>query len=961
MATFLAPALPAEAAPSVEPFQRPQHGLLSQAVLSGDAAAGGYRSLPAAAGLAAGVATAAAAAAALIGKPRRGRSEFRAVSRVQRAVAGRLTRGAFVAGHKTVVATRGDVSRRVFDSFRPDAVTAVLSAQEEAIRQGYGEVCTELLLPGILSEKHDSGNRVAKASLVSVGATREALRRTCANLAGSRGPIEKTGRGPPPFSQNIKRLFDAALKEAQGKEVGCEHLLLAISRPTFESCGARVRVLGKLGVDGDRLSQAIEKQMGAPGSDQGDARELATAGAGGNDEGAKLKLDDVATDLTKAAEDGLLDPVIGRDAELDRIIQILLRKRKNNACLVGPAGVGKTAVAEGFAQRVAEGKVPAKLRGKQVYSLDLGRMVAGTKYRGEFEERLKAVIDEVKSDERDICLFIDEIHQIVGAGVAGPDSSMDAANLMKPALARGELQVIGATTKDEYTKHIEKDAALERRFQKVECDEPTVAETVSILEGLRESYEEHHGVLITREAMVAAARWSDRYITDRQLPDKAIDLIDEAASVAHVAAENLLEARAGGEAVAARDEEVPTQRVTVADVAAIVSTWSGVPMEKIEEDESNRLLRLESAMADRIIGQRQAVGAVARAVRRSRSGIANTKRPVATLFFAGPTGVGKTELCKVLASEYYADEDALIRLDMSEYSEQHSVSKLVGPPPGYVGFDDPRAGQLTEAVRRRPYSVVVLDEIEKAHGDVLNTLLQLLDDGRLTDSKGRTVYFNNCIIILTSNVGSQEILGQTDTALVRAAVMKKLKERFRPEFLNRLDEILVFDPLDDTQLRQIVELELKGSASRASNAYHEFSIQNGESGGASNHTVKFSWTPELEATVMARAADRAFGARPVRRAVQRLFEDALAEMLVAGAMKESEEEEAVVHVQDGAIVVRIGPQMFRPESLSSSGFAAAMATGDSAVNVAPAASSTPVPADGGSGSRTPPGVVSWPS
>jgi len=435
-------------------------------------------------------------------------------------------------------------------------------------------------------------------------------------------------------------------------------------------------------------------------------------------------------------------------------------------------------------------------------------------------------------------------------------------------------------------------------------------------------------------------------------------LIDEAASVAHVAAEAKLEAQASGDAPT--EGEVATEKVTVADVASIVSTWSGVPMEKIEEDESNRLMQLEGAMTKRLIGQRQAISAVARAVRRSRSGIANTKRPIATLFFAGPTGVGKTELCKILASEYYADEEAMVRLDMSEYSEQHSVSKLVGPPPGYVGFDDPRAGQLTEAVRRRPYSVVVLDEIEKAHSDVLNTLLQLLDDGRLTDSKGRTVAFNNCMIIMTSNVGSQEILGFHTPIEVRTGVMKKLKERFRPEFLNRLDEILVFDPLEDPELRQIVELELGASAKRATQAYHEFQIQRGDS-GAKEHFVNFSWTPEFEATVMARSSDRAFGARPVRRAVQRLFEDALAEMLVAGVMRDSNVKEAVVHVQEDSIVVRVGSEIFRPHSLNEDGFAAAMATGDSPVNVSAPASTETVDADAGSGSRPPPGVVSWPS
>mmetsp|Transcript_52746 Transcript_52746/g.136206 ORF Transcript_52746/g.136206 Transcript_52746/m.136206 type:complete len:625 (+) Transcript_52746:3-1877(+) len=592
---------------------------------------------------------------------------------------------------------------------------------------------------------------------------------------------------------------------------------------------------------------------------------------------------------------------------MERVIQILLRKRKNNACLVGPPGVGKTAVAEGLAQRIVSGDVPPRLKGKQVYSLDLGLVVAGTKYRGEFEERLKAVIDEVRSDERDICLFIDEIHQLVGAGLAGGDASMDAANLLKPALARGELQVIGATTTDEYVKHIEKDPALERRFQQVVCGEPSVAETINILEGLSSSYESHHGVLYSREALIAAARLSDRYINGRFLPDKAIDLIDQAGSLAHLRADVGLEPAA---AEAAVTDVAKRPLVTANDIAQVTSRWCGVPVERLTEDEASRLLRLEDTMHERIIGQREAVNALARAVRRARAGLTGNTRPVASMYFAGPTGVGKTELCKVLASEYYADGKAMIRLDMSEYSEQHSVARLVGAPPGYVGYDDPRSGQLTEAVRRQPFSVVVLDEIEKAHPEVMNLLLQVLEDGRLTDGKGRTVSFSNCIIIMTSNVGSREILASASDggsyADIRAAVQAQLKQRFRPEFLNRIDELLVFRALSETEMRQIAQLGLRNAAHRVTNAYSEAAAMQSEDSGS---TMEPEWTAALEDEVMARGSDRMYGARTLRRAVQRLFEDPLAELMVAGVLSGA----VSVDLEDGAVVVRCGGETIRPK------------------------------------------------
>ncbi|CAJ1415385.1 unnamed protein product [Effrenium voratum] len=647
---------------------------------------------------------------------------------------------------------RRRTARKVFDRFREDAINAIYAAQEEAMRRSYGTVCTELIVYGIFAQEQKNGNRIAKTALVRKGVTQEAVRRAIAN-SPSLYLVDTPGNGGLPFSDNARLLFDTANVESAGStEIGCEQLLLALGQPSLAQCGG-AKMLAGLGLPGSELRVAVQQQMSA--FDGESEQNLAAVGADEKVE-SDLTLDQVATDLTQMAMDGLLDPVVGRQEEMERIIQILLRKRKNNACLVGPAGVGKTAVVEGLAQRIAQGQVPARLKGKQLYSLDLGQLVAGTKYRGEFEDRLKKVIKEVTDDARDICLFIDEIHQIVGAGAAGADSSMDAANLLKPSLARGELQVIGATTVDEYTKHIEKDSALERRFQKVACEESSVPEALSVLEGLRPAYEAHHGVLLAPEALEAAVRLSHRYLNERFLPDKAVDLIDEASSLAQWRVEvELDEAN-----LQLSPGELPKPLVTASDVATVLSKWCGVPVERLQEGESDRLMRLEETLARRIVGQAQAVSALARAVRRARSGLAGQSRPSASFFFAGPSGVGKTELCRVLAQEYYADMKAMIRLDMSEFSEAHSVSRLIGAPPGYVGYNDPRSGQLTAAVRRRPYSVVVLDEIEKAHAEVLNLLLQVLEDGRLTDGKGRTVSFNNCIIVMTSNVGSKEILQQ---------------------------------------------------------------------------------------------------------------------------------------------------------------------------------------------------------
>eukprot|EP00435_Cladocopium_sp_Y103_P055654 s1071_g18.t1 len=713
--------------------------------------------------------------------------------------------------------------------------------------------------------------------------------------------LETTRGGALPFSENTRLLFDTANADSVGNtEIGCEQLLLALCQPPLAQSGGMVMLRG-LGLTEEALKASVLAEMSAPV----DERQLAAVGA--DDKGdSDLTLDQVATDLTQMAMDGLLDPVVGREEEMERIIQILLRKRKNNACLVGPPGVGKTAVVEGLAQRIAQGQVPSKLRGKQLYSLDLGQLVAGTKYRGEFEDRLKKVISEVTSDERDICLFIDEIHQIIGAGAAGADSSMDAANLLKPSLARGELQVIGATTADEYTKHIEKDAALERRFQRVNCEEASIAETLEVLDGLRPSYEAHHGVLLSPEALQAAAQLSQRYLPNRFLPDKAVDLIDEASSLAQWRMEIQLD-QANEEVTPG---EQPKPLVSAADVAAVLSKWSGIPVDRIFEGESDRLMNLEGILSKRIVGQDEAVSALARAVRRARSGLAGQHRPTATFFFAGPSGVGKTQLCRVLAEEYYVDSKAMIRLDMSEFSEPHSVSRLIGAPPGYVGYNDPRSGQLTEAVRRKPYSVVVLDEIEKAHAEVLNLLLQVLEDGRLTDGKGRTVSFNNSIIVMTSNVGSKEILQQAagigSYGELRRAVQAQLQQKFRPEFLNRIDELLVFQALSNAQLKKIVQLVLGDAQKRAIIAFDQAALQ----AGRAHQPLELNWTADLEELVISKGSNVNYGARPLRRAVQRLFEDPLAEFLVAGELKQGGP--VTVDAEDNSVVLRYNGRTLRP-------------------------------------------------
>lgn len=695
----------------------------------------------------------------------------------------------------------------MFDRFDGDAVNAVKDGMDEAKKLRLVEVKTEHLLIAVAKLRGDTS-----AALHKSGATEEAIRRACARRVGVSelalmNPFKGGGKvadGLLPLGADIKLLFERVSTQAEARagdvQVTAKELVLAMMDD--ETCGAHTVLVDELEVDLLVLRNAIN----------GDTRELVGAGKklGGKKKKASA-LAECCIDLTAEAKLGKLDPVLGRDEEVGRILRILVRRRKSNPCLVGDPGVGKTAIAEGLAQLIVNGNVPQRLKNKRVMSLQLGLLLANTKYRGEFEERLKNLIDEVKAAE-DIILFIDELHMLVGAGGTGEDGGMDAGNLMKPALARGELQCIGATTIEEYRKHIEKDAALERRFQPVRIGEPTPEDSLTILEGLKGTYELHHGVTYTPEALAAAVKLSARYITDRFLPDKAIDLIDEAGAMVQLA-------------FAGHGEDGGEDSSSVVDmkhVADVVSQWTGVPVGQLSDAETSTLLNIESALAERVIGQSEAVTAISRAVRRARSGLADGSRPVASMIFAGPTGVGKTELAKAVAQSYYGAEKSMVRIDMSEYMESFAVSRLVGPPPGYVGYAE--GGQLTEAVRRNPHSLVLLDEIEKAHPDVFNILLQVLEDGRLTDSKGRTVDFTNAMLIMTSNVGSKAILGSMSKGgdgsssqykRVQADVRRELSLNYRPEFLNRLDEIIVFRPLTKPEIGSIAELMLSSVEGRA--------------------------------------------------------------------------------------------------------------------------------------------------
>ncbi|HJN36243.1 MAG: ATP-dependent Clp protease ATP-binding subunit [Prochlorococcus sp.] len=872
----------------------------------------------------------------------------------------------------------------MFERFTEKAIKVIMLAQEEARRLGHNFVGTEQILLGLIGE----GTGVAAKVLKSMGV----------NLKDARVEVEKIiGRGSGfvaveiPFTPRAKRVLELSLEEARQlghNYIGTEHLLLGLIR---EGEGVAARVLENLGVDLAKVRTQVIRMLG-------ETAEVTAGGGGGKGSTKTPTLDEFGSNLTQLATEAKLDPVVGRLNEIDRVIQILGRRTKNNPVLIGEPGVGKTAIAEGLAQRIQQGEIPDILEEKRVLTLDIGLLVAGTKYRGEFEERLKKIMEEIKS-AGNVILVIDEVHTLIGAGAA--EGAIDAANILKPALARGELQCIGATTLDEYRKHIERDAALERRFQPVMVGEPTIDETIEILHGLRERYEQHHRLKITDEALVAAATLGDRYISDRFLPDKAIDLIDEAGSrvrllnsklppaakevdkelrqvqkqkeeavreqdfskagelrekevqlreqirtllqstrtetdqpvkdeqstqvnqetVGSVEAAGSTEAAeaassaaiASGSALAtatpANTALTTTPTVGEEDIAHIVASWTGVPVQKLTESESVKLLNMEDTLHQRLIGQDEAVRAVSKAIRRARVGLKNPNRPIASFIFSGPTGVGKTELTKALATYFFGSEEAMIRLDMSEFMERHTVSKLIGSPPGYVGFNE--GGQLTEAVRRRPYTVVLFDEIEKAHPDVFNLLLQLLEDGRLTDSKGRTVDFKNTLIIMTSNIGSKVIekggggLGfefsgenaeDSQYHRIRSLVNEELKQYFRPEFLNRLDEIIVFRQLSRDEVKLIAEIMLKEVFGRMT----EKGITLTVSEAFKERLVEEGYNPS-------------YGARPLRRAVMRLLEDSLAEEVLTGRIKEGDSAEVDVDDNKQVVVRHINPATATPQ------------------------------------------------
>jgi ATP-dependent Clp protease ATP-binding subunit ClpC len=812
----------------------------------------------------------------------------------------------------------------MFERFTEKAIKVIMLAQEEARRLGHNFVGTEQILLGLIGE----GTGVAAKVLKSMGV----------NLKDARIEVEKIiGRGSGfvaveiPFTPRAKRVLELSLEEARQlghNYIGTEHLLLGLIR---EGEGVAARVLENLGVDLSKVRTQVIRMLG----------ETAEVSSGGSQGRTKTPtLDEFGSNLTQMAGEGKLDPVVGRQKEIERVIQILGRRTKNNPVLIGEPGVGKTAIAEGLAQRITNGDIPDILEEKRVVTLDIGLLVAGTKYRGEFEERLKKIMDEIRS-AGNVILVIDEVHTLIGAGAA--EGAIDAANILKPALARGELQCIGATTLDEYRKHIERDAALERRFQPVMVGEPSVDETIEILHGLRDRYEQHHMLKITDDALDAAAKLSDRYISDRFLPDKAIDLIDEAGSRVRLinsqlppAAKELdkelrqvlkdkdnavrsqdfdragelrdreMEIKAEIRSIAQNkksedesgDENMPS--VTEEDIAQIVASWTGVPVNKLTESESEKLLHMEDTLHQRLIGQDEAVKAISRAIRRARVGLKNPNRPIASFIFSGPTGVGKTELTKALAAYFFGSEEAMIRLDMSEFMERHTVSKLIGSPPGYVGYNE--GGQLTEAVRRRPYTVVLFDEIEKAHPDVFNMLLQILEDGRLTDAKGRTVDFKNTLLIMTSNIGSKVIekggggLGfdfeedQADSQYnrIRSLVNEELKQYFRPEFLNRLDEIIVFRQLTKDEVKQISDILLREVFGRLTEQGIELQV-----------------TERFKERLVEEGYNPSYGARPLRRAIMRLLEDTLAEEILSGRLKDGDT--ACVDVDDsGKVVIQPG-------------------------------------------------------
>lgn len=789
--------------------------------------------------------------------------------------------------------------------FTQRAEKVFILAESITKRMGHRIIGTEHLLLALLEEEEG----IAAKALKELGLDKEKIIVRIVGITGSNPPYE----GPVGPSPRVKRVVQLASEEAarQGVNyVGTEHILLGL---IIEGEGIAARVLADLKVSPEKIWEQVftflggEAEAPMPGSVSG-------SGGKAGPQGNTPTLNDFGRDLTVMAAEGKLDPVVGRENEIERVIQVLSRRTKNNPVLIGEPGVGKTAIAEGLAQRIVNNKVPEILADKRVVTLDLSSMVAGTKYRGEFEERMKKVMEEIRLAEN-IIVFIDELHTLIGAGAA--EGAIDAANILKPALSRGEMQCVGATTLDEYRKYIERDPALERRFQPINVGEPSIEEAIAILQGLRDRYEAHHRVKITDEAIEAAVRLSARYISDRFLPDKAIDLIDEAASRVRLksftappdikeleeAVENLKQAKEAAvkrqefeNAAQLRDEEQKKRGelneirktweadreknamvVTVEDIAKITASWTGIPVNKLEEEESDRLLKLEENLHRRVVGQEEAVSAVARSIRRARAGLKDPKRPIGSFIFLGPTGVGKTELARTLAEALFGDENALIRIDMSEYMEKHAVSRMVGSPPGYIGHDE--GGQLTEMVRRKPYSVVLFDEIEKAHPDVFNILLQVLEDGRLTDSKGRVVDFRNCVLIMTSNVGAsflkKESLGfvsgrnaESEHKAMSSRIMEELKRTFRPEFLNRVDEMVVFHQLEPEELFKITVILVKEINKRLKEQGYDLTLD--------DETIE---------NLAEEGFDPTFGARPLRRAIQKKIEDPLSEKILEGKFK----------------------------------------------------------------------------
>lgn len=804
----------------------------------------------------------------------------------------------------------------MFGRFTERAQKVLALAQEEAMRLGHNNIGTEHILLGLIRE----GEGIAAKALQALNLDMDKIQKEVETLIGK----GTEGTQNIHYTPRAKKVIELSMDEARKlghTYVGTEHILLGLIR---EGEGVAARVLNNLGVSLNKARQQVLQLLGSNESSATNNQGAQTSSA------STPTLDGLARDLTAAAREEALDPVIGRSKEIERVIQVLSRRTKNNPVLIGEPGVGKTAIAEGLAQLIINNEIPETLRDKRVMTLDMGTVVAGTKYRGEFEDRLKKIMDEIRQ-AGNVILFIDELHTLIGAG--GAEGAIDASNILKPALARGELQCIGATTLDEYRKYIEKDAALERRFQPITVDQPSGDEAVLILEGLRDRYEAHHRVKITDEAIEQAVKLSDRYIPDRFLPDKAIDLIDEAASKVRLKSytcppnlkeleqrletmkkekDSAVQSQEFEKAASLRDTEQKLREeleqtknewkekqgqtdseVTGEDIAQIVASWTGIPVSKLAEEETERLLKMEEILHKRVIGQEEAVKAVSRAIRRARAGLKDPKRPIGSFVFLGPTGVGKTELARAVAESLFGDENATIRIDMSEYMEKHSTSRLVGSPPGYVGHDE--GGQLTEKVRRKPYSVILLDEIEKAHPDVFNILLQVLEDGRLTDSKGRTVDFRNTAIIMTSNVGAELIkkgstLGfqagttEQDYDNMKNKVMGELKRSFRPEFLNRIDEVIVFHSLEESHIQQIVGLMASQLQKRLKEQEIDISL--------TNEALRF---------IAKEGFDPQYGARPLRRALQRQVEDRLSEELLQGKIKKGDS--VIIAEKDGELKV----------------------------------------------------------